>query len=369
MKLSSSGKSLKSLSWIFIAALTLRLSAQQPPLKPDANAIFERTKAATVVILTGEGAGRLRSIATGVIVSKDGVLLTAFHAVKDAREVQVRMANGEVFDHVQLLGVDERRDVAALKISAGALPALSPGSTQNLSQGDRVYALSNANGLAWSATEGILAAVRSAEEVPGAGSGFRLLQFSGSVAPGSSGGALVDDSGNLIGIITRSQGSAGFAVPMESVMELADSGHNAPFGSGAALQMPATMASTLPQSGAAIAGSDPKQIVKDARTIFIRSKTLFLTVDTIVRALGLEKDWPKLNLTIVHDERVADLVIEIDRPVFTYIHTFVIVDKRTSIVLDSGKVTAFDGTLASGGIAKQIVKFFATVRLPPSPKR
>jgi hypothetical protein len=63
------------------------------------------------------------------------------------------------------------------------------------------------------------------------------------------------------------------------------------------------------------------------------------------------------------------VLIEIDRPLFTYVHTFVIVDKRTSIVIGSGKVTALDGTIASGGIAKDIVKIFSAVRVPPSPKK
>jgi len=80
------------------------------------------------------------------------------------------------------------------------------------------------------------------------------------------------------------------------------------------------------------------------------------------RALALQKDWQKLGITIVQDQRVADLLIEIDRPVFTYVHTFVLVDKRTSIVLAAGKVTAFDGTIASDGIAKQIVKTFLAAR-------
>jgi hypothetical protein len=133
--------------------------------------------------------------------------------------------------------------------------------------------------------------------------------------------------------------------------------------------MPAKVAAGIPQSSAAVVGSDPKQILKNARTIYIHSKTAFLTVDTLDRALALEKDWPKLELTIVQDQRVADLLIEIDRPLFTYIHTFVIVDKRTSIVLGSGKVTAFDGTIASGGIAKDIIKIFTEVRIPPSPKK
>ena len=80
----------------------------------------------------------------------------------------------------------------------------------------------------------------------------------------------------------------------------------------------------------------------------------------------MQKDWDKLGLTIVEDQRVADLIIEIDRPLFTYVHTFVLSDKKTTIVLGSGKQTAFDGTIASGGLAKDIVKIFAAARLPPA---
>jgi hypothetical protein len=54
---------------------------------------------------------------------------------------------------------------------------------------------------------------------------------------------------------------------------------------------------------------------------------------------------------------------------FTYIHTFVISDKRTTIVLGSGKVTAFDGTIASGGLAKDIVKIFSAARFPVPAKK
>jgi hypothetical protein len=141
-------------------------------------------------------------------------------------------------------------------------------------------------------------------------------------------------------------------VPIDSVLGLPDSGRRIALGSGGSLQMPAATTSAVPQSSASIAGAKPQQILKDAKTIYIHSKTSFLTVDTLDRALTKQKDWPKLGLTIVQDSRVADLLIEIDRPLFTYVHTFVIIDKRTSIVLDSGKVTAFDGTIASGGIEK-----------------
>jgi hypothetical protein len=338
------------------------IAAEQTAPNPDAPAIFAHARAATVIILAGEGAGRLHAIGTGVLISPDGVLLTALHTIKNAAEVQVRLETGEVFDNVQLLGSDERRDVAALKIQAGALPVLTPGDSARLKQGDPVYAISNSDGLTWSATEGIFSAMRPADEIPGAGSGFRMLQFTAPVAPGSSGGALMDRSGALIGIITKGMRSAAFAVPIESVLGLPASGHPSPLGSGASLQLPSKLASDVPKSSAAIANADPKQMLRSAKTIYINSKTLFLTVDTLDRALTLQKDWQKLGITIVQDQRVADLLIEVDRPVFTYVHTFVLVDKRTSIVLAAGKVTAFDGTIASDGIAKQIVKTFLAAR-------
>ena len=355
-------------SFLFALALcpSLCLSAQQSPVTPQA--ILERTKAATVIILAGEGAGRLHSIATGVLITKNGIVLTALHAVKGAAEVQVRLANGEVFDHVAMLGSDERRDVAAISISASSLPFLTAGSTSSLVAGDPVYAVSNADGLTWSASEGILSAIRPADQVPGAGTGFRLLQFTAPVAHGSSGGALVSAAGDLIGIITAGQGNAAFAVPIDSVLGLAASGQPSALGSGAALQLPVTEAVQVSQATAAIANSSPAQILKSAKNICVQSKTSFLTVDTLDRALVLQKDWSSLGLTLVQDPRVADLLIQLDRPLFTYVHTFVIVDKKTSIVLGSGKVTAFDGTAASGTLAKDIVKIFAADRLTPTPK-
>src|ERR1039458_4031806 len=177
-------------------------SQNTPP--PNSSDVLARVSEATAIILSGEGAGRLTSISTGVIVRSDGVLLTSYHALKNAREVQVRLKSGETFDRAVLMGVDERRDVAAVKISAGNLPSLTIGAGQ-----------------------GIFAAVVLADEIPGAGQGYRVLQFTAPVAPGASGGPLVDAKGNLVGIITRAnaQGAA-FAVPVESVIGLLDGNLN-----------------------------------------------------------------------------------------------------------------------------------------------
>jgi hypothetical protein len=352
-----------------LAALSLVVRGQQTSPAPDVQTILEKTKAATVIVLAGEGAGRLNSIATGVVSAKDGVILTALHAVKGAAEVQVRMANGDIFDRVEMLGFDERRDIAALKVSAGALPVLVSGSTASLVQGDPVYAVTNASGFTWSATAGVLSAIRPADEVAGAGSGFRLLQFTAPVAPGSSGGALVDSTGKLIGIITRGNSSTAFAVPIENLLGLPEIGRRTAFGSGASLQMPAQQAAELPQSSAAIAGADTNQLLRNAKTICLSSDTAFLTVETMQRALLKQKDWSELDLKIVGDPKLADLLLHVDRLVFTHIHTYVLTDKKTSIVLASGRKTSFDGITASPDIANQVVKILMDARRTQVPKK
>ncbi|WP_419805652.1 S1C family serine protease [Terriglobus sp.] len=335
--------------------------AQAPVASKD---VLEKATQASVLILTGEGSGRLSGIGTGVLVSDNGTILTALHVIKNQAEVQVRLANGDVFDNVQMLGIDERRDIAALRISGRNLPHLTCGSEQPAT-GDSVFAVTNANGLAWSATTGMVSAVRPAEEVSGAGSGYRVIQFNATIAPGASGGALLGSKGELLGIITHGMVSGvGFAVPSESVLGLADAPVSRALGSGALLKTPAQTNALLPANSSDVTTLSPQQLIARAKTVYLHSKTSFLTIDTLQRALLANKRWNSLGLTIVGDPRLADLKIEVDRPLFTYVHTFVLSDNKTTIVLGSGKQTAFDGTTASSGLAKDIVAILAPVRNP-----
>jgi hypothetical protein len=116
-----------------------------------------------------------------------------------------------------------------------------------------------------------------------------------------------------------------------------------------------------PQSSAV---AERMQAIKIARTICIKSETAFLTVSTLERALMKQKNWDQLGLNIVEPGRSVDLEIEVHRLVFTHIHTYVITDTSTGIVLAAGKVTAFDGVVASGPMAEQIVKILSAARLP-----
>lgn len=120
-------------------------------------------------------------------------------------------------------------------------------------------------------------------------------------------------------------------------------------------------AANVPQPSAV---TDHNLILKNARMIYVSSNTDFLTVSTMDRALLNQKSWEKLGLNIVESPRQADLELQIDRLIFTHIHTYVLTDKKTGIVLASGRVTAFDGVVASGPMAEQIVKILSAARLP-----
>ena len=270
-----------------LSATSLLAVAQSSQSAPDAQAIFERTKAATVMVLTGEGAGKLHSIATGVVISNDGVILTPWHAIKGALEVQVRTAGGDVFDQVKLLGYDERRDVAALKITADSLTALTPGSSASLAKGDRVYAVANDGGVKWSTTQGVISAIRPADEVPGAGTGFRIVQFTAPVASGAIGGALVDRSGALIGIIVSVKNQSAFAIPIENVLGLPDLGTNQILGSGANLEMPAKHAAANTKPSPA-GSSKPKPPAHETPNVDVSAISASGIEDAVNRALAAQ---------------------------------------------------------------------------------
>ena len=344
--------------------MALALANAQDAAGLNAVKILARASEASAIVLAGEGAGRLTSISTAVAVRPDGVLLTTYHGLKDAREVQVRLKSGEVFDNATLIGVDERRDVACVKIAASQLAYLEAGTGRDVQPGAVAYAVTNSGGLSWNATQGVFSAFRMADEVPGAGQGYRLIQFTAPVAPDSNGGPLVDAGGFLVGIVIRGGPSGGFAVPVESVLGLADGTLKLPLGGGSALQMPKSQGSPASRG---VANADPQAMLQSAKTLAVSSRSMYFTPETLERELVKEKGYDGLGLLIVKDRRVADLLIVVDRPLFTYTFTYAVTDTKTSVVVDNGKVTAIDGNAAAAKIAKQLVARWAKVRQQPRP--
>ncbi|MFC3644105.1 DegQ family serine endoprotease [Aquibium oceanicum] len=167
------------------------------------------------------------SLGSGVIVDPSGIIVTNFHVIRDADEVKVALADGREFES-RILLKDESLDLAVLKIeSDDAFPVIGIGDSDALAVGDLVLAIGNPFGVGQTTTSGIVSAL-ARNHVGISDFGF-FIQTDAAINPGNSGGALIDMSGNLVGINTaifsRSGGSIGigFAIPSNMVRAVVES--------------------------------------------------------------------------------------------------------------------------------------------------
>lgn len=166
---------------------------------------------------------RNSGLGSGVIVSANGYVLTNFHVVEAADDIQVSLNDGRTFK-ARVIGSDPESDLAILQIKADKLPAITFGQMENLRVGDVVLAIGNPFGVGQTVTMGIVSALGRSHL--GINTFENFIQTDAAINPGNSGGALVDINGNLVGINTaiysRTGGSLGigFAIPVSSVKNI-----------------------------------------------------------------------------------------------------------------------------------------------------
>lgn len=184
--------------------------------------IYQRVNPSTVTVLTGMSDGSAM-VGTGVIFTEDGYILTNAHVIAGGSECYVVLDTGE--NHrARLLGLDEEKDLAVIKIDATGLPAAEFGDSDALTVGDPVYAIGNPLGveLRGTLTDGIVSAINRDVYVDGVT--MTLIQTNAALNNGNSGGPLINVYGQVVGINTMKMGSSsttsveglGFAIPIAS---------------------------------------------------------------------------------------------------------------------------------------------------------
>lgn len=162
---------------------------------------------------------------SGVIVSDEGLIVTNAHVVEDATEISVELTDGSVYE-ATLVAEDTAADIAIIEIEADGLDAIVLGSTESLEVGDPVIAIGNPLALDGgpSVSTGIISALdRSIGDADSSLAG--VIQTDAAITEGSSGGALLDETGELVGITTAVGVSSvgiegiGFAIPVETVID------------------------------------------------------------------------------------------------------------------------------------------------------
>jgi serine protease DegS len=160
------------------------------------------------------------SLGSGVVISRDGYIITNHHVVDGADEIKVVLANGRTL-HAEVAGSDPDTDVALLRTEEKDLPAITLGVAENIKVGDVVLAIGNPFGVGQTVTMGIVSATGRSQL--GINTFENFIQTDAAINPGNSGGALVNAAGELVGINTaifsRSGGShgIGFAIPVDLV--------------------------------------------------------------------------------------------------------------------------------------------------------
>jgi serine protease Do len=160
-----------------------------------------------------------RSSGSGFIIREDGYLVTNAHVVGDADRIQARLTDGRRFE-AKLIGLDERVDLALLKIDATGLPVASLGDSNRTRVGEFVLALGHPFGLEQTVSFGIVS--RKGSPIQVAAPGFEFIQTDAAVNPGNSGGPLVNMAGEVVGVNSMAavNGSIGFAIPVNLVKAL-----------------------------------------------------------------------------------------------------------------------------------------------------
>ncbi|MGB6384014.1 MAG: trypsin-like peptidase domain-containing protein [Terriglobales bacterium] len=157
---------------------------------------------------------------SGFVIDKEGHILTNYHVIADARQVEVTMHDRKKYK-ATIVGTDKSHDLAIVQIKAPGLQPMTLGDSTNLQVGQKVYAIGNPFGLAGTLTRGIVSSIRQVQEPDGLVID-EAIQTDAAINPGNSGGPLLNWHGEVIGINTMIASSVGqsagigFAIPINT---------------------------------------------------------------------------------------------------------------------------------------------------------
>jgi hypothetical protein len=174
-------------------------AAQQAAAAPAAvtpRQIAARAHAALLMIRALDANGDTVGLGTGFLVSPDGKFVTNYHVIQDAARLSVKLLEGAEYRDVSVVAADPASDLALLQIpGASGLPAMRMGSDALMEVGDRVFVMGNPLGMGGTFTDGMVSGKRPLH-------GVSMLQISAPISSGSSGGPVMNERGEVVGVAT-----------------------------------------------------------------------------------------------------------------------------------------------------------------------
>ncbi len=283
---------------------------------------------------------------SGSVLDQKGHILTNFHVVDGARNVQVTLFDGKSYE-ARLVGADPMTDVAVLKVDAPAesLHPVRLGSSSGLRVGQRVYAIGNPFGFERTLSTGIISSLNRALPLKGSQRRFKsYIQIDASINPGNSGGPLLNSRGGLIGMntaiasMTGESAGVGFAIPVNTlsriIPQLIEKGRvvRADIGIVAVWESPEGLRiqSMVPGGPAERAGLRGPKILRqqkrqgpfvyEYKTIDRAAADLIIAVDgkktanadSFLEELDLRQPGEKVVITVVREGREVQICLRLD---------------------------------------------------------
>ena len=183
----------------------------------DAEQIYKKVNDAVVTVYAYDSEQKILSQGSGVVLNDKGWIVTNYHVYNGADRLIVKH-NEKIIEYSQIIGVDADKDILILKIADHTFPYVTIGNSDSLNVGQRIYAIGSPEGFENTMTEGIISGLRSYEAHT-----QNYVQISAPLSHGSSGGAVVNAKGELIGISTLSliKGqNLNFAIPVNEVLKV-----------------------------------------------------------------------------------------------------------------------------------------------------
>lgn len=255
----------------------------------------KKAKPSVVFIETMHPASKKKGAGSGVILRKDGFILTNQHVIRNGRIIHVTLANGKVYN-AQVWNSTPQYDLAVLKIEADNLPVPRFGDSNKLDLGQTAVAIGSPLRFSWTVTVGTISGL--GRKVPYENRTYRnLIQTDAAINRGSSGGALIDSNGNVIGINTLvytgenpghdAQG-IGFAIAINDALKLAQA-------------LVGRTAITPPATGGTWLGIDGKDVTADVAEMWDFS------VKSGVLVTGVNEGSPAASAGIRRNDVITEL--------------------------------------------------------------
>lgn len=206
---------MKKLIGLYIFAVFAISASAQNELTADQ--IFDKVNNSVVVINAYDKAGNQYQ-GSGVVLSTNGLIITNYHVCSDANRIDIKHYSKE-YKNAEIYLKDEAKDLLVLKIYSADFTPIHVSSSATLRSGQRIYAVGSPEGYENSISEGIISGFRFDEH------GNKLVQMTAPITEGSSGGALLNSRGELIGLSVSGQheGNLYFAIPSDYIVSLAGS--------------------------------------------------------------------------------------------------------------------------------------------------